>query len=129
MMTRSSTVILRYRLSNDSTGAFLTLVYRNLAQQTEIAEHAAGPEDHRGQWIVGNRHRQSSFFPNTFIQILEQGTSAGEHDPAVADIGAQLGRCALQRDADCIDDGSDALSQGFADFGVVDGNRARHAFN
>src|ERR1019366_4419609 len=107
----------------------LTSVYRNLTQQTEIAEHAAGAEDHRCQRIVGNRHRQAGLFPNAFIQILDQRAATGEHDAAVADVGAQLGWCPLQGDADGVDDGGHALAQGFADFAVVDGNGARHAFN
>src|SRR5664279_4775489 len=77
MMTSSRTVILRYRLSSDSTGAFFDSVYRNLTQQTEIAEHAAGAEHHRCQRIVGNRHRQAGSSPNAFIQILEQRAAAG----------------------------------------------------
>ena len=49
-------------------------------------------------------------------EILEQRAAAGEDDAAVADVGAQFGRSALQGDADGVDDGGHALGEGFADF-------------
>src|SRR3954452_13573938 len=70
MITRSRTVILRYRLSKDSTRRLLSSVYRNLSQQTEIAQHAAGAEHHRSQRIVGNRNWQPSLFTDAFIEIF-----------------------------------------------------------
>ena len=52
-------------------GPPFTLVYRNLAQKPEIAEHASGPEHHRSQWIVGNRNRQSGFLADALIEVLQ----------------------------------------------------------
>src|SRR5476649_2087011 len=94
----------RYRLSNDSMppSRLLSLVYRNFAQQPEIAEHAAGAQHHRGQRIVGDRNRQPGLFANALVQILEHGAAAGEHDSAVADIRAEFGRSAFQGHADGI---------------------------
>src|SRR5436190_1490670 len=134
-MTSSSTVILRYRLRNDSIGGRpgarplpVYLVYRNLAQEPEIAEHAAGSEDDGGERVVGDGDGEPGLFADALVEIFEQGAAAGEDDAAVADIGAQLGRRALEGDADGVDDGGDALGEGLADFGVVDRDGARDAF-
>src|SRR5476649_814108 len=121
----------RYRLSNDSMppSRLLSLVYRNFAQQPEIAEHAAGAEHHRGQRIVGDRNRQAGLFANALVEILEHGAAAGDHDSAVADIGAEFGRSALKGHADGIDDNGHAFRKGFANFRIADGDGARDAFN
>src|SRR5580700_3826144 len=94
-MTSSKTVMFRYRLRSDSIHAVpgqLSLVYRNLAQQPEIAQHAAGSEHHRSQRIVGYGNRQTGLLADALIEILDERAAAGEHNAAVADIGAQLGR-------------------------------------
>src|ERR1039458_2095406 len=123
--------MLRYRLRNDSMlpGRLLFLVYRNSPQQPEIAEHAARPNHHGSQRIVGDGHRQASLLPDALIQVLEHGSATGEDDAAVADVRAQLGWGALQRLADGVDDGSHALPKRLADLGVVYGDGAGHALD
>src|SRR5580658_2686316 len=91
-ITSSKTVMFRYRLSSDSIRAVpgrLSLVYRNLPKQPEIAQHAAGSEHHRRQRIVGDGNRQAGLFADAFVEILDQSAAAGENNAAVADVGAQ----------------------------------------
>src|SRR5580700_7482570 len=131
-MTSSKTVMFRYRLSSDSIRAVpgrLSLVYRNLPQQPEIAQHAAGAEHHRSQRIVGYGNRQTGLLADALVEIFDKRAAAREHDAAVADIGAQLGWGTLQRHADGVDDGGDALRKRFADFVVVNRDRARNALD
>src|ERR1700684_4034711 len=118
-ITSSRTVMFRYRLSSDSIRTApgrLSLVYRNLPQQPEIAQHAAGSKHHRSQRIVGYGNRQAGLLADAFIEILDERAAACEHNAAIADIGAQLGRRTLQRHADGIDDGGDALRKRVANF-------------
>ena len=49
--------------------------------------------------------------------------------PRSLDVGRQLGRSALQCDADRIHDYGNALAERFANLAVVDGNCLWHAFN
>src|SRR3984957_3279796 len=58
---------------------------RNFTQQFEVAEHFARAQNYAAQRIIGNRNRQPGFFPNTFVEILQQRSTAGQHDAAVAD--------------------------------------------
>src|SRR5229473_5918578 len=80
------------------------LIDANLPQQPEVAEHLPGAEHHRSQRIIRNRNRQARLFANPFVEIFQQ------------------------RHANRIQDRGHALPQRFADFAVVDGHRARHAF-
>src|SRR5689334_21240603 len=82
-MTSSRIVMLRYRLINEST---LHLVYRNLPQQSEIAEHAPGSQHHRSQRIVGDRNRQPGLLADPLVQVFQQRSAAGQHDSPVADV-------------------------------------------
>src|SRR5271157_767682 len=129
-IVNSKTVMFRYRLRKDSmTRGPLPLVYRNLAQQPEIAQHAAGAQHHGCQRIVGDGNRQPGFFADALVQVLQQGAAAGQHDAAIADIGAQLGRSALQRHADGIHNHGDGLRERLADFAIVHRDGARHALD
>src|SRR5215831_17966980 len=105
------------------------LVYRNLAQEPEIAQHAARPQYYRSQGIVRDGHGQAGLFADALVEVLEQGAAAGEHDAAVADVGAQFGRRSLQRHTDGVDDRRHTLRERFADLTIVDGDGARHAFD
>src|SRR4029078_6428997 len=69
-----------------------TSVDRDLPEHVEVRQHLASPEHDGGQWIFGHRERQAGFFPKTLVEVLEQRSAAGEDDPAVHDVGGQLGR-------------------------------------
>src|SRR6185295_1428298 len=107
----------------------LTLFYRNFAQQLEIAEHLARAQHHAAERIVGDRNRQPGFLANTFVQILEQRPSSGQHDAAVADVSGEFRRGAFERHPDGIHDGRNTFAEGLADFTVVHGNRLGYAFD
>src|SRR5690242_11304861 len=112
-MTNSRTVMFRYRLRNPSIGpgCLLLLVYRNLTQEPEIAEHAPSAEDHGSERVVGDGDGKAGLFADALVEILEKGAAAREDDAAVADIGAQFGRSAFERYANGIDDGGDTFGK------------------
>ena len=86
-------------------------IYGNLPQQVEVRQHLAGAEHDRRQRILGHRERESRFLPEAFVEVLEQRPPSGKHDAAVDDIGRKFGGCALQRDADRVDDDIDGLGK------------------
>src|SRR5260370_41327526 len=68
---------------------------RNFSQQLEIAEHLPGAQHHAAQRIVRDRDRQSGLLADPLVEILNQRSSAGQHDASVADVGRNLTRRAL----------------------------------
>ena len=83
-LTRSVPWFTNRRLTIDA------LLDRNLAQQLEVAEHLARAQHHAAQRIVGDRNRQPGFFANALVEILQQRAAAGQHDAAIADVGAKV---------------------------------------
>ena len=59
----------------------------------------------------------------------QQRAAAGDDDAAIDDVGGQLGRRALERDAHRVDDDVDGFGQRLANLFVGDGDRLRHAFD
>src|ERR1017187_271261 len=104
-------------------------VDRNAAQQREIAEHFSSAQHNRGERVVGDRNGQAGFLADALVEILDERAAAGEHDATVADVGGKLRWGALERDADGVDDGRDIFGERFADFAVVNRDRARHALD
>ena len=66
------------------------LIDRDLPQQLEVAQHLAGTQHHAAQRIIRNRHRQSRFFADALVQILQQRAATRQNDAAVADVGIVL---------------------------------------
>src|SRR6185437_15336285 len=62
----------------------------DLTQQAEVAQHFSCAQNHAGQRVVRNRNWQPGFFPNPLVQVLDQCSAARQHNPAVADVRAQL---------------------------------------
>src|SRR5215475_11804197 len=54
-----------------------TLINRNLPQQLEVVQHLSGAQHHAAQRIVSDRHRQSRFFADALVQVLQQCATAG----------------------------------------------------
>src|SRR3954468_8889962 len=79
------------------------LIRRDLAQQADVAEHRAGTEDDGREGILGHEHRQTDVVAQPVIEIAQQRAAAGEHDAAIIDVGAELGRNALERLPHCLD--------------------------
>ena len=104
-------------------------VERDPAQEVEVAEHLAGAHHDRRQRIVGDRHRKTRLLAQALVEVLEQGTASGEDDAAIDDVGRELGRRLLERDADRFDDRRHRLGQRLADLLVGDHDRLRNAFD
>src|ERR1700676_4407862 len=105
------------------------LVDTNLAQQFEIAEHFAGAEHHRSQGIVGNGNGKASFFADALIEIFQKRAPPGEDDAAIADVRGKFGRSAFQGHENRIQNCGNTFAERLANFAVVDGYGARHAFD
>ena len=95
------------------------LVDRNLPQQVEVRQHLAGAEHDRRQRILGHRERQAGLLAQPLVEILQHRAAAGQHDAAIDDVGRQLGRRALERDAHGVDDDVDGFGQRLADLLVA----------
>src|SRR5439155_7096724 len=48
-----------------------SLLNRNPAQELEVGENLGCAEHHAAQRVVGDAYRQSSFFPDSLVQVLE----------------------------------------------------------
>src|SRR5579871_3434391 len=107
----------------------IALFDRYFSQQLEVAEHLAGAQYNAAQRVVGDGHRQAGFFADALVEIFQQRAASGEDDASVADIGGELRRRPLKRDADRIHDGRNALAERLANFSVIDRDRFRHALD
>src|SRR5213080_4477903 len=87
-----------------------SLLNQNPAQEFEVVEGLRCAEHHAAQWVVGDAYRQPSFFPDSLVQVFEQGTPSREHDAAVADVGRKFRRRALQCHADRAHNGRNGLA-------------------
>src|ERR1700683_4436690 len=75
-------------------------INRNKPQQPEITQHLPGSQNDRRQRIIRNRNRQTSLLAYALIQILDQRSATGQHNPAITDIGGTLRRRPFQRPAE-----------------------------
>src|SRR5258708_32417858 len=66
--------------------------YQHLLEGVEVLNAFARAEDDRLQRTVGQMDRHPGLVAQPLIQAAQQGTTAGEHDPAVHDVAVQLGR-------------------------------------
>src|SRR5262245_5691544 len=101
---------------------------RDFLQQGSIAEQLAGADDHGGQRILGEHDAQTGFALDVCVELPQERHSAGEHQPALVEIAAELGRYAFERVAHGLDDGADRLGEGVTHLGVGDHDRSRNAF-
>src|SRR6185312_6409309 len=67
------------------------------------------------QRIVGDVDVQARLFGNQPVEIAQQRAAAGEHDAALGDVRAELGRRLLERALDRADDAAERLVQRFED--------------
>jgi hypothetical protein len=77
---------------------------RDLPEQIELVEDGAGAEDDRELGLVAQEHREAGLVGQEHVQVAQLGAAAGEDDALVDDVGAQLGRGALEHEADGVDD-------------------------
>ena len=80
------------------------------AAELLFLERPAGAERDAGQRILGDGDRQAGLVAQHFVEALQQRAAAGEDDALVADVGGELGRGVLERDADAFDDRADRLA-------------------
>ena len=79
-------------------------------------EHAAAAAGDAGQRIFGDHDRQAGFFHQQLVDVAQQRAAAGQHDAALRDVRAELGRRLLERDLDRADDAGERLLQRFENF-------------
>src|SRR5215218_902347 len=70
----------------------------------ELLERSAGADGHARERRFGAVRRHLGLVAQALVQALQQRAAAGEHDPAVHDVGGQLGRPAVERLLDRVDD-------------------------
>src|SRR5579872_4870807 len=87
----------------------------DLAEDVELFEGLAGADDDRAERVFGEEDRQARLFAQERVEVLQERAAAGEDDAAIGDVAGQLGRRALQRDLDRLDDGVDRLGERVAD--------------
>ena len=68
-----------------------------------------------GQRVVRDHHGQAGLFHEKLVDIAQQRAAAGEHDAALGDVGAELGRRLLERLLDGAHDALQRLLQRFQD--------------
>src|ERR1700683_549525 len=98
-------------------------INRNKPQQPEIAQHLPGSQYDRRQRIIRNRNRQTSLLAYALIQILDQCSATGQHNPAITNIGGKFRRRPFQRHANRVQDRRNALRKRSANFFVINRNR------
>src|SRR5690349_11241146 len=97
------------------------------AAELLVLQRAAGSKRGAGQRVVGDGDGETGFVAQDLVQPLQQGTTSGEDDALVADVGGKLRRRVLESDSHALDDGSDGLGQRLCDLALVDGDFLRNA--
>src|SRR5215510_5937467 len=67
------------------------------AQLVHQLQDATAAACHAGERVFGNDHGQSRLFHEQLVDVAQQRAATGEHDAALGDVGAQLGRSLFQR--------------------------------
>ena len=106
--------------SEDFLGPTDYSIDRDLPKQIEVREHLAGAEHDGRQRILGDLHRQTGLVAQTLVEVLQQRAAAAQHDAAIADVGGELWRNALERVAHGLHHLPHRLGERFADLVVVE---------
>src|SRR3954453_6773461 len=75
-----------------------------LVDGLELLEAASTSDRDAGQRRLGAVCRHLGLLAQALVETLEEAAPAGEHDATVHDVGRELGRCAVQRLLDGVDD-------------------------
>src|SRR5207249_11095928 len=103
------------------------LVDGDVLEEREFIQDLAGPHDDGGERVVGQYDRQARLLAQQGVEVAEKRAATGQHDALVDDVRGQLGRRALEADADRLDDLVDGLEERVADLLVGDLDRLRDA--
>jgi hypothetical protein len=93
----------------------------------EVLEDLAGAEHHAGERVLRHPNVEVRHLAQEQVQPTQQGSTAGQEDSAVHDIGGQLGGCALQILPQRVDDVADRLLQSLPDLDARDAQGAGDA--
>src|SRR2546427_5769118 len=84
-------------------------------QDFELLQALPRTDGHARQRVLGNMNRHSGLMLQTLVHSLEERPTTGQDDPALHDIGRQLGRTPVEGVPHSVDDRVDRLLQGLAD--------------
>src|SRR6266446_5295919 len=56
-----------------------SLLNQNPTQEFEVVENPRCAKHHAAQRVVGDAYRQPSFFPDSLVQVFQQGAASCEH--------------------------------------------------
>ena len=76
-------------------------------------QNAAAATSDTGQGVFGGNNRQTGFFHQQAVQVLEQGAATGQYNAAFGDVGTQFRRGLFKCGFDSADDTVQRLLQGF----------------
>ena len=75
-----------------------------------------------------DRTRQTCFFADTLVKILDERTATGQNDATITDIRAEFRRGPFLGHANSVENSRNAVPPCFTDFAVIDGDGLGHAF-
>ncbi len=84
------------------------------AQHIKFLQDRSRSDDHALQGTIGGHDRHPGLVHQTLVNPPQQRSPAGENDPALHDVGCELGRGFVQGVLDRIDDGLDRLLHGLS---------------
>src|SRR4030095_3455388 len=99
----------------------------DLAEAVERLERLPRAHHHRRERVLGEEDREPGLLPEQGVEVLEQRTATGEHDAAVRDVAAHLGRTPLQVHLPRLDDAVHRLRERLAHLVRGDGERPGNA--
>ncbi len=101
-----------------------------MRRRRKSLEHLSGAQHDAGQRVIGDRDGEPGLLADALIEILDESAAAGEDNAAVADVGAEFGRGALERYADGVDEWWRCIRHSASRISpVVDGDGLGHAFD
>src|SRR6185503_17798729 len=89
---------------------------RHFLEKLDVVECLTAAEHDGADGVVGDHDREPRFLAQQDVEVLEQRTTAREHDALVDDVRSKLGRRALEGKQHRLDDRARRLGKRLADF-------------
>src|SRR3990172_3436516 len=101
--------VLRARFRSATGASPPGRAHQHPLEDLELLEALAGADRHRGEWALRDVDRHPGLVPQALVEAPKQSAPTREDDPLVHDVAGELGRRAVERGLDRVDDRGDGL--------------------
>ena len=103
--------------------ASMTRRLRDFLKEIKLVEKLSSPFRNGTQGILGDMNGKARLIGNKLVDAFEKGTSSGEDNAPVDQVGGEFGRATFEGHSDRVDDDPEGIHEGLPDFGGGDLDR------